>query len=129
MDIQKVKNYWLEEAEDDLRVMYHLFESRDYSYALFFGHLTAEKILKALYVVRNKEHAPYSHNLERVAVLSGIELTDDMSSQLEKISRYNIESRYPDDMREFRKLCTEEFTQNEISQIEEIFKWVRSMLI
>ncbi|MBI4687713.1 MAG: HEPN domain-containing protein [Nitrospirae bacterium] len=129
MDIQRVKNYWVVEAEDALRVMHHLYEKDDYSYALFFGHLAIEKILKALYVIRNKEHAPYSHNLERLAALSGIELTDDISSQLEKISRYNIESRYPDDKREFRKLCTEEFTKNELSQIEEIFKWLRSMLM
>ena len=88
MDIQRVKNYWLEDAEDDLRVMHHLFEAGDYSYALFWGHLAVEKILKAVYVVRNGEHAPYSHNLERLAVLSGLELTDSISSQLEKITRY-----------------------------------------
>ena len=129
MDIQRVKNYWLEDAEDDLRVMHHLFEAGDYSYALFWGHLAVEKILKAVYVVRNGEHAPYSHNLERLAVLSGLELTDSISSQLEKITRYNIESRYPDDTREFRKLCTEKFTRIELSQIEEIFKWIRTMLM
>jgi HEPN domain-containing protein len=93
------------------------------------GHLAVEKILKAVYVVRKGEHAPYSHNLERLAVLSGIDLTDDMSAQLEKITRYNIESRYPDDKLEFRKLCTEEFTKGELSKIEEIFKWLRSMLM
>ncbi len=129
MNVQRVKDYWLEEAEDALRVMHHLFKAGDYSYALFFGHLAVEKILKAVYVVRKGEHAPYSHNLERLAVLSGIELTDSMSSHLEKITRYNLESRYPDDKREFRKLCTEEFTKIELSQIEEIFKWFRSMLM
>jgi HEPN domain-containing protein len=40
--------YWLESAEGDWDVANHLFEKGDYSYSLFFGHLTIEKILKAI---------------------------------------------------------------------------------
>ena len=50
-------------------------KKEDYSYALFFGHLAVEKILKAVYVVRKGEHAPYLHNLEKLAALSDIPLT------------------------------------------------------
>lgn len=32
----------------------HLMERADYSYALFFGHLAVEKVLKALHVVRQQ---------------------------------------------------------------------------
>jgi len=35
----KVK-YWLKTADQDWKVANHLFEKKDYSYALFFGHLT-----------------------------------------------------------------------------------------
>lgn len=52
MDKQKVRKYWEEEAEEALKVANHLLEKGDYSYALFFGHLAIEKILKALYVSR-----------------------------------------------------------------------------
>jgi HEPN domain-containing protein len=41
-------NYWIEVAEKDWRVMEHLFEKGDYPYALFFGHLTIEKLLKKI---------------------------------------------------------------------------------
>lgn len=41
--------YWIAVAENDWRVSEHLYEKKDYPYALFFGHLTIEKLLKALY--------------------------------------------------------------------------------
>lgn len=128
MDIQRVKKYWLEEAEDDLRVMHHLFEAGDYSYALFFGHLAVEKILKAVYVVRKGEHAPYSHDLEKLAKQSAIPLTVDQKKILIQITDFNIEARYPDEKKSFRKKCTEDFTRGMLNKIEEVFQWLKSML-
>ena len=54
IDINNIKLYWVTEAEEALTVADHLLERGDYSYALFFGHLAIEKILKGLYVERNK---------------------------------------------------------------------------
>lgn len=42
MNAKEVSDFWLEEAEEALRVAAHLFEKQDYSYALFFGHLAVE---------------------------------------------------------------------------------------
>ncbi len=128
MDIQKIKEYWIEEANESLQVTRHLFEKKDYSYSLFFAHLAIEKLLKAIYVNRKKEHAPYMHNLQRLAELSDIQLTDDKRDALIKITTYNLESRYPDEKRSFRKKCTEEFTKKEIEEVEDIFKWLKSIL-
>jgi len=55
--------YWLESAKEDWKVARHLFEKGDYSYALFFGHLTIEKILKAIYAGRTGETPPFTHRL------------------------------------------------------------------
>ena len=49
LDIPNIRKYWLDEAQEALDVTEHLFEKRDYSYALFFGHLAVEKMLKALF--------------------------------------------------------------------------------
>jgi len=56
-DVKKYNKtqYWLKSAEDDWQVSRHLFEKGDYSYSLFFGHLTIEKILRAIYANRFKE--------------------------------------------------------------------------
>jgi len=50
MDIEKVKAYWLKSANEDRIVAAHLAEKGDFRYALFFGHLYLEKLLKALVV-------------------------------------------------------------------------------
>ncbi len=128
MDIQRIKNFWVTEADEALKVAGHLFEKEDYSYALFFGHLSLEKILKAVYVIKKGEHAPYIHDLEKLAVLASIVLSDERKNELQRISRFNLEARYPDDKREFRALCTKEFTEKEMQKIEEIYQWLKSMI-
>ena len=60
MNVEKLRDFWLEEAAEALQVAWHLFEKEDYSYALFFGHLSVEKLLKAIYVVRRLTKHPIS---------------------------------------------------------------------
>jgi HEPN domain-containing protein len=122
-----VKSYWISEAEEALVVANHLFEKEDYSYALFFGHLAIEKILKALYVDRKKEHAPLIHNLPRLARLAGVSLNEEKKERLLLITSFNIEARYPDLKRSFRKKCTRKFTDEQMQSITEIFQWLKKM--
>ncbi len=70
--MQKTIDYWIEESAEALQVMEHLFEKKDYSCALFFGHLAVEKMLKALYVSKAGEHVPQIHNLVRLAEKTGL---------------------------------------------------------
>jgi len=39
LDVEKVVRYWLTTAADDLIAAEHLFQSGDYTHALFFAHL------------------------------------------------------------------------------------------
>lgn len=55
LDVDKIASFWLTEAEEALEVAGHLIAKADYSYALFFGHLAVEKMLKALFVTRQKQ--------------------------------------------------------------------------
>jgi len=128
MDIQKVKDFWRDEAEEALKVAYHLFEKKDFSYSLFFGHLAVEKILKAVYVVVKEEHPPYIHNLIRLAEAIDIHMTEKQRDDLIRITSFNLEARYPDEQRSFRKKCTVDFTRLELERIGEVFQWLKSML-
>ncbi len=127
IDINNIKLYWVTEAEEALTVADHLLEKGDYSYALFFGHLAIEKILKGLYVERKQEHAPPIHNLQRLARLAGLNLDESKRDTLILISSFNIETRYPDINRSFRKRCTEEYTRVQMRSIKETFKWLKMM--
>jgi HEPN domain-containing protein len=128
LNIPTVKSYWIKEAKEALTVAEHLFEKGDYSYALFFGHLAVEKILKALYVDKKKEHAPHTHNLQRIARAAALSLDDEKSQTLLLITSFNIEARYPDIKRSFRKKCTEEFTLEQMQVIRETFQWLKKMM-
>ncbi|MCK5405156.1 MAG: HEPN domain-containing protein [Desulfobulbaceae bacterium] len=106
----------------------HLFEKKDYSYALFFGHLAIEKIIKAVYVKNIGENVPRSHNLPRVAQEAKIKMQPQHRQDLIRITAFNLEARYPDYKKEFRKKCTPQFTSAELKKINEVFRWLKSML-
>jgi len=127
-DVENLKTFWVVEAEDALRVAAHLVEKEDFSYALFFGHLALEKLLKGLCVNNLGDHAPPIHNLVRLAEVAGLDVEDKTLNSLITITGFNIESRYPDFKRSFRKKCTRDFTMVQMREIERIFKWFRSHL-
>ena len=39
---------------------------------------------------------------------------------------FNIEARYPDMKRDFRRTCTPEYTDQQMAAIKEMFAWLRS---
>ena len=106
MNQSEIVEYWIVEAEESLRVAAHLFEKKDYSYALFFGHLAVEKIIKAIFVKNINQNAPRSHNLNRLAKAAMITTTEQQQNDLIRITAFNLEARYPDYKRDFRKKCT-----------------------
>lgn len=116
--------YWLKSAEYDWKTGEHLFEKRDYPYALFFGHLTIEKILKALFVNKFNEQPPLTHRLVYLAEQIGLQLTPERMEILEVITDFNLEARYPDEKFSFYKRCTREFTEINLKKIEDIKEWL-----
>jgi HEPN domain-containing protein len=128
MNQKIIIDFWASEAEESLHVAKHLFEKKDYSYALFFGHLAVEKIIKAVLVKNTNQQVPRSHNLLRLAKEAYIEMTKDQEHTLIRITAFNLESRYPDYKKEFREKCTLEFTTIELQKIKEVFIWLKSNL-
>ncbi len=128
MDQKTIIDFWASEAEESLHVAEHLFEKKDYSYALFFGHLAVEKIIKAVLVKNTNQQVPRSHNLLRLAQEAHMEITEDQKRTLIRITAFNLEARYPDYKKEFRKKCTLQFTATELRKIKEVFSWLKSNL-
>lgn len=124
-DKEIVKKHWIETSEQDQKAMLGLFDLKLYSYSLFIGHLAVEKYLKAIYVDKFNQNAPFLHNLFRLAELSGLELNEEISDKLDIITTFNIEARYDDYKKEFYKKCTKEFTELWIKNIREILEWLK----
>jgi HEPN domain-containing protein len=126
-DFERIILYWKDTSDEDFRTMLSLYDSKSYGWSLFLGHISIEKLLKALYVKKNKKHAPYTHNLYRLAELSEIDLSDEYSDWLDKITSFNLNARYDDYKREFNSLCTPEFTRDWIENIKTLRSWIKQM--
>lgn len=124
MDKKRAIKYWLKSSAHDWQVAKHLFEKKDYSYALFFAHLSVEKVLKALYVDRVKNIPPFTHNLKQLVQKTSLNLTDGQWKLIATITDFNIEARYPSDKFTFWKRCTREYTKRYLSKIKEIKEWL-----
>ncbi len=121
--------YWRESSRHDLESAESMFESQKYDWCLFLGHLVLEKILKAIFVDKNDSNMPPKiHNLVRLAELSQIQLNDQQKFSLDKITDFNIQTRYPDYKLGFYKKCTEEYTNEYFSKIKELHEWFNSQL-
>jgi HEPN domain-containing protein len=118
-------NYWLEIAQDDVRVAGRLIDSNDRLHALFFCHLGIEKMLKALYVKMNSTSPPPIHNLVRLAMESKLTLSGEDLEFLNELLRFNIEARYPKDRIKMRKTCTKKYSMEILQKVK---KWRRRLI-
>ena len=127
LDIDKIVKHWVESSDDDFNTMLVLFNSKAYNWALFMGHISIEKLLKAYFVKKNETHAPFTHNLYRLAELCEIEISEELAEWLFKITTFNINARYDDYKKEFYATCTVDFTKEWIEKIKKIQKWIKQM--
>ena len=128
LDIDKIVQHWIETSDDDFNTMLILYRSKSYHWALFMGHIAIEKLLKACIVKQTGNHAPFTHNLYRLAELSGLEIIEEHADWLFKITTFNINARYDDYKKEFYALCTANFTKEWIEKIKNLQQWIKQML-
>lgn len=121
---KRLIDYWLKSAEEDLKVVDHLFEKGDYTWALFIGHLVLEKVLKGYYVKVVDKNAPYTHSLSLLAERTKLNLTEEQQKLLEKVTDFSIKARYPGIKFDFYKLCTRSYTEDYLERIKEFYQWM-----
>lgn len=124
-------NFWLEGSDRDYESMKKNYEVEQYTWALFIGHLTIEKLLKAIYAKENKEspYPPKIHNLNILAERCNIKLDDQKSRILMTCNSFNISARYEDYKNEFYKKCNKKYTLEQIKNIEEVREWLKEILM
>jgi HEPN domain-containing protein len=128
MDQQDLIRYWVETSNEDFSTMIHLYDSKDYSWCLFIGHLVIEKLLKAMYVKNIGANVPKTHDLLRLADKALVETSNDQKDDLDLVTTFNISARYPDYKQSFKNKCTYEFTTNTINKIKELRKWLMKLI-
>lgn len=128
MEQQDLIQYWVETSNEDFNTMIHLYESKDYSWCLFIGHLVIEKLLKAMYVKNIGGNVPKTHDLLRLADKALVETSNDKKDDLDLVTTFNISARYPDYKQSFKTKCTYEFTTNTINKIKELRQWLMKLI-
>lgn len=125
---EKLIKYWIDSSDKDYKTMIDLYNTKNYHWSLFIGHLVIEKILKAKYVFEKGEYPPLIHDLRRIIEQAGIEPDKEKKVILDSITRFNINARYDDYKQSFYKLCTEKFATEWLEKIKEIRKWIKKQL-
>lgn len=123
-DIKKIINYWIEGAKSDMKAAEALLNGENYPQCLFWCHLVLEKLLKACVVNDTKTQAPYAHNLILLAEKSGFIFSENQKENLAIITKFNTRGRYADELQEFNKQCTKEFTEKYFQITKDFYQWL-----
>lgn len=127
-DIDLLVKHWRESSEQNYLTMQNLIKTKEYSWALFMGHLVIEKLIKALYVKRLHQHPVFKHDLLFLIRKTNIDLPANFDEWLDAITTFNLNARYDDYKQSFYKLCTPEYSNEWIDKIEILRKWLINQL-
>ena len=120
-------NYWFESDNKDVDTMKVLFENKKNTWCLFLSHLVIEKMLKGLYARNNPENpiAPKIHNLILLSQKAKLEVPNEIREKIQVINTFNISARYDDYKKSFAEKCTNNYTAEQVKNIEEVQKWLK----
>jgi len=125
---EKLIEYWLKTSDFDYEAAQILFQGAKFPHALFYLHLSVEKMLKAFYIKARADHPPKTHNLVLIIREAGLELSEEKLEIMLEINGFNQEARYPDEKMAFYKKCTREFAADYLEKGREIRSWLRLKL-
>lgn len=95
-DVQKQIEYWKHTGLDNLETAEILLEKSKMIEALFFCHLSIEKLIKAHFVRTNLILAPKTHDLLSLVAKTDLKVDDLTEEFLGRLNEYNLEGRYPE---------------------------------
>lgn len=122
-------HYWKRTAADSWVTTEALFTTGRYVESVFWAHLTLEKYLKAHWVQDNAINAPPRiHNLKQLSEETKLVLDVGQKRFLLEMNTYQMESRYPDYGFSIEKICTQEYTEILLTEVENLKTWLLNQL-
>jgi HEPN domain-containing protein len=113
--------YWINSAQQDWDAVHSLINGKNYIQALFFAHLVLEKISKAIWIKYNESNIPPKiHNILKLLSQTPVNLSMEQLEYLVEVNKFQLEGRYPDYKNTIFRICTLEYTENNLNKIEEI---------
>jgi HEPN domain-containing protein len=128
IDIENTFNHWVNTSDKDFNTMIHLYDSKDFHWSLFIGHIVIERLLKACVVKKTLKPAPFTHDLTKLAQQTGLEFSEEYLDWLDTNSTFNLNARYDSYKEAFYKKCTQDFTTEWIEKIKILQSWIKEKL-
>ena len=127
MNSVDLMEYWFKSADEDYDTMLYMKAGKKNTWCLFMGHLVIEKLLKGLYAKNNPDDpiAPKIHNLILLSQKANLEVPTEIRKKIQTINTFNISARYDDYKKSFDAKCTEDYTLEQVKNIEEVRKWLK----
>ena len=127
MNSVDLMEYWFKSADEDYDTMLYMKAGKKNTWCLFMGHLVIEKILKGLYAKNNPNDpiAPKIHNLILLSQKANLEVPTEIREKIQTINTFNISARYDDYKRTFDEKCTDDYTEEQVKNVEEVRKWLK----
>lgn len=122
--------YWVEVAEYDLETADAMLRTDRLLYVGFMCHLATEKMLKAHVAKATQQMPPKTHNLPRLADLAGLlaGLSEVQKDFIALLNPLNVESRYPEYIKDLTNRFTREHAEDTLRQTKEFVAWLRNQL-
>ena len=121
MDAERQARYWRESALDDLDTAALLIRHEKINQGLFFAHLALEKGLKGVVCYSTRSTPPFTHNLSRLAQISGVAFSAEQQKIIAQTSTFNLRGRYE---LPAKPLMTGSEAAGIIDEIGELVRWL-----
>ena len=122
-------DYWIETAQNDWVTVEAMFSTQRYMHCLFWAHLVLEKLAKAIWVKTHQENIPPKvHNIVWLLNESNVDLGEEMTTFISEFNKFQISGRYPDYANVIYKMCTIEFTKEQLEKVKEVITCLHKML-
>jgi len=123
-----IPDQWAEQARYDLETAWAMLEGGRFLYVFFCCQQAVEKMLKAVIAERSGQCPPRVHHLLRLAEHAGIELNESRKLLMEDLSRWYIQSRYPEELPALSRGLDQQRGKQALNQTEDMLQWLSSML-
>ncbi len=121
--------YWQRQSIDDWETVDVLFKGRKYLQALFWLHLSIEKLCKAVWISTTESNVPpRTHNLNRLMAETGIDISPEFGILLVELNRFQLEGRYPDYVSDISKSVQAPLVEEYIKRVNPLRTWLVSLL-
>ncbi|MBF0408758.1 MAG: HEPN domain-containing protein [Candidatus Riflebacteria bacterium] len=123
-------DYWKEMSDYDIETAEAMLKSKRYLYVGFMSHQAVEKILKACFVKKNDDIAPFSHSLSYIAKKAQIyeHFSEEQKMFIDMLEPMNIECRYPTHKEQLLTSLTEEKCKEILDKSKELQTWIKQRL-